>query len=133
MFPSPYGSVSKTREGCDRFMQIGTGPRQHNSSYFFFFICGSISENYKRLPSCSPPSVPILRYLSPINNSHLSYVILYAIFPSSLGSPLRSFLMQVGLVCFTVYLLLFLPLSYQVQIRDKSQINLTNPMPRLCV
>ena len=45
----------------------------------------------KHLSSCIPPSIPILRYLSPINNSNLSYIILYT-FPSSLESPLGSFL-----------------------------------------
>jgi len=33
-------------------------------------------------PSYSHPSIPILHYLSPINNSHLYYFILNIIFPS---------------------------------------------------
>ena len=28
-----------------------------------------------RLPSCCPPSIPILCYLTPINDSHLSYIV----------------------------------------------------------
>jgi hypothetical protein len=35
------------------------------------------------LPSCSPRAIPILRYLSPIKNPHLSYVILCIIFDST--------------------------------------------------
>ena len=35
------------------------------------------------LPSRSPPPIPILRYLSPINNPNLSYVILCIIFQST--------------------------------------------------
>jgi len=57
-----------------------------------------LSKKDKRLFSCSPPSISILYYLSPFNNFHLSYVVLYIIFPSSLGSPLRSFFMYTGLV-----------------------------------
>jgi hypothetical protein len=34
----------------------------------------------KSLPSCSPPTIPYLRYLSPVNYSYISYVILYLIF-----------------------------------------------------
>ena len=49
--------------------------------------------------SYSPLSIPILHYLSPINNSHLSDFILY-IFPSGLGSALMSFLVQDGLAYF---------------------------------
>jgi hypothetical protein len=44
-------------------------------------------------PICSPPAIPILRYLSPINNSHLSHVIIYTILSSTLGSPLGIFSM----------------------------------------
>jgi hypothetical protein len=60
--------------------------------FFFFFLCGSNIEEDIRLLSCSPPSIPLLRYLSPINNTQLSYVILYNIFPTSLGSPLALFM-----------------------------------------
>jgi hypothetical protein len=62
------------------------------SFFFFFFFCGSLSRRINVFPTCSPPGIPILRYLSPINNSHLSRVILYIILPSILGSPLRSFM-----------------------------------------
>jgi hypothetical protein len=48
-------------------------------------------------PLCSPPAIPILHYLSPINNSHLSHVILYIILSSTRGSPLGIFLMYNGL------------------------------------
>jgi len=53
-----------------------------------------LSKKDKHLPSCSPPSIPILRYLSPINNSHLYSVFLYINFPSSFGSTLRSFFLK---------------------------------------
>jgi hypothetical protein len=52
----------------------------------------ALSKKGKYLPGCSPPSISILRYSSPIINSHLSYVILCIIFPCSLGSPLTSLL-----------------------------------------
>jgi hypothetical protein len=50
-----------------------------------------LSKKDKCLPGCSPSSISILRYLSPTDNSHLSYVILYIIFLSSLWPLLRSF------------------------------------------
>jgi hypothetical protein len=45
-----------------------------------------------RFPSCPPPSITTLNYLSPINNSCHSYVILYIMFPSGLGSLFVAFL-----------------------------------------
>jgi hypothetical protein len=48
-----------------------------------------LSKKGKCLSSCSPPSILVLCYLSPINNFHLSYVILYITFPFSLASPCR--------------------------------------------
>ena len=49
-----------------------------------------LSQKDNRLLSCSRLSIPNLRYLSLINTSHLSHVILHIIFPYSRGSPLRS-------------------------------------------
>jgi len=63
-------------------------------SHYSYSSPSSVAPLYKKdkhLSSCSPPSIPILRYFSPINNSSLSYVILYIFFPSSLESPLGSF------------------------------------------
>ena len=36
-----------------------------------------LSKKDKRPPSCSPPSIPILRCLSPINSSHLFYNLFF--------------------------------------------------------
>jgi hypothetical protein len=54
--------------------------------------------------SYSPPLTPIARYLSPINNSHLSYVFLYIVLPSTLVSPLRFFLCTLAWYIFFVHL-----------------------------
>jgi len=51
-----------------------------------------LSKKDNHLSSCSPPSIRNLRYLSPNNNSNLSYVILQIIFSSNPGSPFKSFL-----------------------------------------
>ena len=59
------------------------------SDFKLILFCSSTVQEGQVLPSCSPPLIPVLCYLSPINNSHLSYVILYIIFSSNLGSPLR--------------------------------------------
>jgi hypothetical protein len=44
----------------------------------------SLSKKDKHLPSCCPPSIPILHSLSPINNSYYYYVIRYIMFPSGI-------------------------------------------------
>jgi hypothetical protein len=71
-----------------------------SSSIFFFlllflFLLLLLWLHYpqqdKHFPGCSSTTISILCCLSPSNNSHLFYVILYLIFPSSLGSTLRSF------------------------------------------
>ena len=46
----------------------------------------------ERLSSCSSPSNSILRYVTPFNNTHLSHVILYTLFPFSLECTLMSLL-----------------------------------------
>ena len=48
-----------------------------------------LSKKDKHLLGCSPPSIPIPRYLSAIYNSHYSCVILCIIFLSSLGSAVQ--------------------------------------------
>jgi len=59
-----------------------------------------LSKKDKRLHNCSPPFIPNLCYLPPINNVHLSYVILYIIFPSSLGSLYRVNWLDIFSWCF---------------------------------
>jgi hypothetical protein len=50
-----------------------------------------LSKMDNHLSSRSPPSMPVLCYLSPINDAFLSYVVLHIIFPSSLRSSLKPF------------------------------------------
>jgi len=59
-----------------------------------------LSKKDKHLLGCSPPSIPIPRYLSAIYNSHYSCVILCIIFLSSLGSAVQLSLVWDGLVYF---------------------------------
>jgi len=73
--------------------------------YSSFFILAPLSKEDKSLPSCSPPSTPILCYLPPIGNSHLAYVILYFIFPSCRGLLLRHFLCKLAWYIFSRCLL----------------------------
>ena len=56
----------------------GSSSSYSSSSSFFlffllFFFCGCAIQ----------ASIPVLRFLSPINNSYISYVIIYIIYPSS--------------------------------------------------
>lgn len=53
------------------------------------FSVSPLTKKDKCLSSCSSPSIPVLCYLSPVNNFYLSYVILYITFPFSLASPCR--------------------------------------------
>jgi len=64
----------------------------HTLIIFSFSVVAALSKKNKCLPRCFPPFIPIMSYLSAISNAHLSYVILYIISPSRLGSSLKSFL-----------------------------------------
>ena len=64
----------------------------HTLIIFSFSVVAALSKKNKCLPRCFPPFIPIMRYLSGISNAHLSYVIVYIISPSRLGSSLKSFL-----------------------------------------
>ena len=84
-----------------------------NSHHLFFSsVVAALSKKNKCLPRCFPPFNPIMRYLSAISNAHLSYVILYIISPSRLGSSLKSFLSSQIVVimksCSTLFCQLFL-------------------------
>lgn len=67
--------VRKVRVPQSKCLRIATNASLCFFFFFFFFFCGS---------SSSPLFVPVLCYLSPIINAHLSYVIFHIIFPPSL-------------------------------------------------
>jgi len=66
-----------------------------------------LSKKGERLSSCSPPSISILHYLTSVNNSHMSYVILYIIFHLASGVPVCRCWFKLGWYIFSVFLASF--------------------------
>lgn len=57
-----------------------------------------------KCPIFSPPSIYILYYVSPVNNSHLSHFILHIILRSALGLLLRRCCCNLALYSFSAFL-----------------------------
>jgi hypothetical protein len=64
------------------------------------FTGRKINHPNTRCQFCLPPPPSVISQVTPINNSHFSYVIFHINIPSSIWSALRSFLVLVSLVYF---------------------------------
>ena len=77
--------------------------------YYYYYSVSPLSKKDKCLSSCSPPSIPVLCYLSPTKNFHLSYVILYITFPLALHLPVSCCWYKLAWYAFLVFLASSIP------------------------